>query len=229
MPIHARYTVSTIVLAVALSACNRTEIQDTTPPASPKTVVRVEVTETGFTPDTVNVRPDEPTVLAFVRTADPTCVTDVVFPESGIRHELPLNEIVRITVQPDAGNPLTFACPMDMHRGSVGVANAEREPARPSSGLPDAGILEIAVDERGFHPSRLQIPTRESTILRFTRTAERTCNTSVVLPALGAEHYLPVNKPVDVRVSPDSPGEIQFFCPMEMAGGVIEVRQGDNI
>jgi plastocyanin domain-containing protein len=218
---------TTLVLLVATIGCGRATNGNEPKPESAETVIRIEVTETGFEPSNIDLVPDVSAVLEFVRTADQTCVTAVVFHESGIRHELVLNEPLRVTVHPKPGQRLTFACPMDMHQGSFGTADAEF--VAPEAVVVEAGgALEIRVDAQGFHPSRIQIAAGQPSVLRFTRVSENTCNTGVLIPSLGIDQAFLLNEPVEVTISPEALDEIAFSCPMEMATGVIEVVSGDD-
>lgn len=207
----------------ALIGCSRAV--DEADLAAAETVVRIEVTASGFEPGEITLEEDAPAVLEFVRTAETTCVDAVVFPESGIRHELPLNTPVRVSVQPNAGQRIAFACPMDMYRGSVGTGAPETVAS--SIGTTD-GVQEIRVDQKGFHPSRIHVAAGESTVLRFTRVAENTCNDGVLIPGMGIDMPLPLGEPVEIAITPDAAGDLVFSCPMNMATGVIEVTQGEG-
>jgi plastocyanin domain-containing protein len=61
--------------------------------------------------------------------------------------------------------------------------------------------------------------------LTFTRTTNKTCATSVVLPSLNIRRDLPLNEPVDRRFTPAKTGEIRFVCGMNMLSGTIVIRQ----
>lgn len=79
----------------------------------------VKITERGYEPDVVKVRRGVRTRITFVRTTDATCATEVVFPELGIRRELPLNQPVVITFTPSKKGEFTFTCGMKMMRGKL--------------------------------------------------------------------------------------------------------------
>jgi plastocyanin len=83
--------------------------------------VRVTVTETSFDPQRVTLRAGVPARVTFTRTSDKTCATEVVFPSLNIRRELPLNEPVTIEFTPDKAGEISFACGMNMLRGTVVV------------------------------------------------------------------------------------------------------------
>lgn len=224
MYIRVLTVASVFALPLVLGGCGPAPEDSTTAPARPESVVRIEVTGTGFTPSSIDLKPDALTVLEFVRKAEDTCATAVKFPESGIEHTLPLNEPVRVTVRPETGRRIAFACPMDMYKGSFGVAVPPD--GKGDVGAIEDGVLDVTVDQQGFHPSRIHVPAGSPTVLRFTRVAENTCNTAVVIPELGIESDLPLHEPVDITVAPNSLEEIAFSCPMEMSTGIIEVREG---
>lgn len=90
---------------------------------------RIAVTagQSGFSPNQVSLPMGKTTTLVFTRTTERTCATEVVLPELDIGPvTLPLNEPVEITVTPTDTGQFTFACGMDMHRGSLVVLEAQR-------------------------------------------------------------------------------------------------------
>lgn len=92
-------------------------------------VNRVAVTagQSGFSPNQITLPMGRTTTLVFTRTTERTCATEVVLPELDIGPvTLPLNEPVEITVTPTDTGQFTFACGMDMHRGSLVVQEAQR-------------------------------------------------------------------------------------------------------
>jgi plastocyanin domain-containing protein len=75
----------------------------------------------GFHPAEVAVQKGVPLTLAFKRTSDKTCATEVVFPELKLEKKLPLNEAVAIAIPTDEGRTLTFQCGMGMYKSKVVV------------------------------------------------------------------------------------------------------------
>lgn len=73
----------------------------------------------GFTPASVEAPAGKPVTLVFKRTTDATCATEAVFAATGERHDLPLNQEVRVTVTPAAGETLRYACGMNMYLGEI--------------------------------------------------------------------------------------------------------------
>ena len=80
--------------------------------------------EHGFAPPSLPLPsggPGSHTTVTFVRTAEDTCATEVVFPDLKIEQKLPLNEVVRVDLPTDAPRTLTFQCGMGMYKGQVVV------------------------------------------------------------------------------------------------------------
>jgi RND family efflux transporter MFP subunit len=83
--------------------------------------VKIVVTEQGFEPAKVSLRAGTPARITFLRTADKTCATEVVFPSLNIKRALPLNEPVAIEFTPANTGDIAFACGMNMLKGVVVV------------------------------------------------------------------------------------------------------------
>ena len=84
----------------------------------------VSVTEAAFNPQRLTLKAGVPARITFTRTSDKTCATEVVFAALNIRRELPLNQPVAIEFTPDTPGEITFACGMNMLRGSLVVERA---------------------------------------------------------------------------------------------------------
>ena len=96
---------------------------DETKKASPRKV-DITVSETGFEPSKVTVKKGEEVTLAFKRTSDKTCATEVVLhvnEKDTVEKKLPLNEVVPVTLTFSKSGELGFACGMNMHKGVVAV------------------------------------------------------------------------------------------------------------
>lgn len=81
----------------------------------------VNVTGNGFSPATINVTKGEPVRIHFKRDDQPTCADEVVFADLNIRRKLPANATTTVEVTPQKEGSLTFACGMNMLKGSVVV------------------------------------------------------------------------------------------------------------
>lgn len=90
-----------------------------TPHAGMAQEARVQVTETGFEPSRLVLKAGTPVRITFTRTSDRTCATAVVFPSLEIRRELPLNTPVTVEFTPASAGEATFACGMNMLKGTV--------------------------------------------------------------------------------------------------------------
>jgi RND family efflux transporter MFP subunit len=80
---------------------------------------KIVVNEQGFEPSKVTLRMGAPVRITFLRTTDKTCATEVVFPSLNVKRALPLNQPVVIEFTPEKANEITFACGMNMLRGTL--------------------------------------------------------------------------------------------------------------
>lgn len=87
--------------------------------------IAVTITDKGFEPSTIPAKKGEKIALAFTRTAEHTCATEVIFDDlGGLEAKLPLNETVRVSfVVPKSGD-VWFGCAMQrMIRGKILAAD----------------------------------------------------------------------------------------------------------
>jgi plastocyanin domain-containing protein len=107
---------SAFAVALALPACGKKS------EAAP--LADVTASEHGFSPSSFKLAqggPGSHSTVSFVRTTDQTCATEVVFPDLGIKKDLPLNEPVKVDVPTDTAKTLVFQCGMAMYKGAVVV------------------------------------------------------------------------------------------------------------
>src|SRR5947208_5917949 len=80
---------------------------------------RVKITEQGFEPATLTVQRGIRTRITFLRTTDNTCAKEVVFPDFGIKRDLPLNQpvVIILTTNKEGEFKCTFG--MTMMKGSL--------------------------------------------------------------------------------------------------------------
>lgn len=83
----------------------------------PKQVMNLKVTEKGFEPSSVDVKPNEDVVLQVTRTTDSTCATKIQIPSKKIKKDLPLNETVSINIGKLEKGEIRFGCGMNMMEG----------------------------------------------------------------------------------------------------------------
>jgi plastocyanin domain-containing protein len=99
---------------LALTACD--DVAEA--PAEGPVRHEIEVDARGYHPDRVEARAGEPVTLVFTRTTEEGCGEELVIAAHDVRRELPVGEPVEVTFTPQAGD-VTFACGMDMYRGTV--------------------------------------------------------------------------------------------------------------
>jgi plastocyanin domain-containing protein len=128
-----------LAAALALSACTESKpaaeapaptaarVPEKAPPTVGRPdangVVKIEATRDSFVPSRIEAPAGKPVTLVFTRTEKKTCMSEAVFPDLGIRKELPLNEPVEVTVTPEAGKEIVFHCPMGMGRSTIVAVN----------------------------------------------------------------------------------------------------------
>jgi len=101
------------------------------------------------------------------------------------------------------------------------LACKQQAQAPAQSGAPD--LTQIAVTEKGFEPDRVKAPAGQAITLRFVRKVAQTCADAVEVQGDPVKHMLPLNVPVDVKVTAPASGELAFACPMKMYKGTIVV------
>lgn len=84
-------------------------------------VVQLSVTEKGFVPDKISVKPGTHVILKVTRKTDSTCATEIKISEKKIKKELPLNKEVSVDVGMLEKGKIGFACGMDMITGFIVV------------------------------------------------------------------------------------------------------------
>jgi len=84
-------------------------------------MIAVTVGADGFSPNHVELKKGEPAMLTFKRTTDSTCANEVVFPELGIKKELPLNQPVMVQIPTDQARTIGFECGMGMYKSQIVV------------------------------------------------------------------------------------------------------------
>ena len=88
-------------------------------PHPPPGSVLVKVSMVGFDPAEIDARAGEPLKLAFFRPNAANCAREVIFPDLGIRKDLPPGETVVVEITPGKSGPLVFQCGMKMLKGKL--------------------------------------------------------------------------------------------------------------
>lgn len=82
-------------------------------------VVELQVTENGFEPSRVDVKPGSPVVLKITRKTDSTCATKIKIKSKNVSKDLPLNKTVTVALGKLDKGEIRFACGMDMISGLI--------------------------------------------------------------------------------------------------------------
>jgi plastocyanin domain-containing protein len=85
--------------------------------------------------------------------------------------------------------------------------------------------IDIEITDKGFTPAEVTVTPNTPVELVFTRRAERTCATEVVIPARKVKKTLPLNEAVSIVITPEEK-DLNFSCGMNMLRGKIVVKGG---
>lgn len=83
--------------------------------------IQVNVTEKGFEPKQIDIKPNTVVTLKVTRKTDNTCAGTIVIADRDIEKELPLNKTVRIQLGKLEKGEIRFACGMKMVKGVIVV------------------------------------------------------------------------------------------------------------
>lgn len=81
--------------------------------------IQVQVTEKGFEPKQIDVKPGTAVTLKVTRKTDSTCATSIAISSKGIEKDLPLNKTVSIDLGKLDKGEVRFACGMNMVSGQI--------------------------------------------------------------------------------------------------------------
>jgi hypothetical protein len=88
-------------------------------PHAPPGSVLVNVSMVGFDPAVIPAKAGQPLKLAFFRPNGANCAREVVFPDLGIRKELPPGQTTVVDITPPKSGTFGFACGMNMLKGQL--------------------------------------------------------------------------------------------------------------
>jgi hypothetical protein len=88
-------------------------------PHAPPGSVLVNISMVGFDPAVIEAKAGQPLKLAFFRPNAANCAREVVFPDLGIRKELPPGQTTVVDITPPKSGPLIFECGMKMLKGQL--------------------------------------------------------------------------------------------------------------
>lgn len=86
-------------------------------------MVKIEVTEKGFVPSAINVKPGTNVTLEVTRKTDNTCSKEILVPSRNITKMLPLNKTVTIALGELKVGEIRFGCAMDLMDSGTIVVN----------------------------------------------------------------------------------------------------------
>jgi plastocyanin domain-containing protein len=75
----------------------------------------------GYSPEVITVKRNRPVTLNFRRTDPSNCLDEVTLPDFKQHLELPLNEVVSLTITPQETGEFTYSCGMNMFHGKIVV------------------------------------------------------------------------------------------------------------
>jgi hypothetical protein len=84
-------------------------------------------------------------------------------------------------------------------------------------------VVEVAVTDDGFVPSKIKAKKGEKVRLLVTRKTDGTCAKEIVVKDHGINEPLPLGKTVTVELTPSKSGEIRYACAMDHVAGVLFV------
>ncbi len=79
--------------------------------------INLSVTEKGFVPNKMSVKPGTHVILKVTRKTDSTCATEIKISEKKIKKDLPINKEVTVDIGVLEKGKIRFACAMDMISG----------------------------------------------------------------------------------------------------------------
>lgn len=77
-------------------------------------VIDITVTENGFVPSEIKVKPGVDVELKITRKTNSTCAREIQIPAKKIKKDLPLNKTVSIPIGKLEKGKISFGCAMDM-------------------------------------------------------------------------------------------------------------------
>ncbi|MBI3384695.1 cupredoxin domain-containing protein [Candidatus Gottesmanbacteria bacterium] len=87
-----------------------------------------------------------------------------------------------------------------------------------------SGSIDIIV-EGGYSPSTISISKEKTTKINLIRRDPSTCLEEFILPDFKIKKYLPLNKKVEIEITPTESGVFNFHCGMNMFHGKIIVKE----
>ncbi len=115
----------------------------------------------------------------------------------------------------------------------LGISGCEEKAVTPKTSaaaipkdaaIPVDGRVKITVENEGYNPLAVQVKANQEVVLEFTRVTSSPCGERVMVPDHGIDVELPLNKPVDIRITPTKAGTLAFMCGLKMMKGTLIVQ-----
>jgi plastocyanin len=87
-----------------------------------------------------------------------------------------------------------------------------------------AKVVALSVTEKGFEPASVKVSKGVPLKLVITRKTDHTCAKQIVVKDYGINVELPLNKAVEVALTPKAAGTIGYACSMGMVSGNLIVE-----
>ncbi|MHB8872649.1 MAG: cupredoxin domain-containing protein [Myxococcaceae bacterium] len=111
------------------------------------------------------------------------------------------------------------------HAQCAKKAGAAKAEAQGEKAVKGAKVIELSVTEDGFEPASVKVAKGVPVKLVITRKTEATCAKQIVVKDYGINTELPLNKAVEVSLTPKAAGTIKYGCAMGMMiSGVLVVE-----
>jgi hypothetical protein len=108
-------------------------------------------------------------------------------------------------------------------RPSETAAAPQATPSGPPGKPGQPRRIDIAVDDKGYHPASAPARAGEHLVLSFTRKTESECAQQVIVQGKTTE--LPLDKPVEIPITMPSDGDLVFTCGMKMLEGRVAIAK----
>ena len=102
------------LMGLALWGCSEQQ-------SSEPQVVKLAVSESGFTPLEIAARKGTPLTLLVTRESEASCAKEIIIPGANIRRSLPVRQEVSITFTPTKRGSMQYTCCDDMTGGKIVV------------------------------------------------------------------------------------------------------------
>lgn len=82
--------------------------------------------------------------------------------------------------------------------------------------------IDVVVDG-GYKPASIRIKKGKTTTLKIKRRDPNSCLEEIILPDFKIKKFLPLNREIEISLTPQKTGEYGFHCGMNMYHGKIIV------